>query len=738
MVSPSIRQQRGPARRCMVRRSGLGLASLSAERQEQAPAGLKRTEAGRAALTTAVSRLQKCSRLKEFPKRRFLKTSSSGVLVGADECAKEGEHGCAILGSRLRWPMKVCRTCQEKYSDDISFCSRDGTALESMSLWGEGTIVRGRYRILGKIGVGGMGEVYKACHAGFDELRAIKVISSQLMTDETFVKRFKQEAFIARKLQHPNAVRVDDIDEAEDGRPFIVMEFIEGQSLKNEILSQGSLPATRVCRIAKQVLAALDAAHRLGMIHRDIKPDNIVLVNTPGGEQAKVLDFGIAKLREAPHNEAARATPTTRGVLMGTPQYMSPEQAMGKPGDEIDARSDLYSLGVVMYEMLTGELPFKADTVMDMLLAHMQKPPRPLFVVRPSAQIPETLASLVMRTLNKKPKMRPPDAAALIEEITRVEKGMPLTALRILQPVATPSQPTRGADRSAGAQVGAGFRPLPPGPGPVTSTWRTQPRVAVGSGVSRRRAVWTKGVLVTLLATSVGFGVWYALTHRRAAVAARHRAEGEALAKKLLFLQAEQEYRAALELDPQDATARFALGNVLVQEKEWDKAIATYHVALGSKPDNAELHNNLAVCLQMTGKTDTAISEYREALRLKPDYVEAHGNLGNALQQQGDADEAIAEYRAVLRLNAEDADMHYRLGTALNAKGKPADAVTEFREALRIRPGFALAHCALGISLYNQGDPGAGAQEIRTAYGLAPDDPDVRAAYRQAFATGSR
>jgi len=321
--------------------------------------------------------------------------------------------------------MKSCPTCNTSYPTKYSVCPQDGTALVDVTTWPEGTLVRGKYRILCKVGQGGMGTVYKALHLAFDELRALKVISSELMSEETFVKRFRHEAVITRKLQHPNAVRVDDIDEAEDGRPFIVMEYIEGRSLKALIQQQGPLPVPRVCSIVRQVAAALDAAHHLGMVHRDIKPDNIVLIELPEGERAKVLDFGIAKLKEARLGETAGMTLTGTGLVIGTPQYMSPEQAMGKRGDQLDGRSDLYSLGIVMYQMLAGELPFKADTTMEMLLAHMQRPPTPIKALRPDLQIPDSIAALVMRTLEKNRDLRPASGKALIEELDRAEGGRP-------------------------------------------------------------------------------------------------------------------------------------------------------------------------------------------------------------------------------------------------------------------------------------------------------------------------
>lgn len=308
-----------------------------------------------------------------------------------------------------------------KYPDNSAEGPRDATPLAKAGDWSEGTVVRGKYRILSKVGQGGMATVYKALHLAFDELRALKVIAPELLMDELFVKRFKHEALITRKLQHPNAVRVDYIDEAEDGRPYIVMEFIDGKSLLNLIRKKGPLPVLRVCSIIKQCASALDAAHKLGMVHRDIKPDNIALVDSPDGETVKVLDFGIAKVKEARMGEAAGLTLTGAGVVIGTPQYMSPEQAMGKRGDELDGRADLYSLGVVMYQMLTADLPFRADSRMEMLLAHMQKPPTPIGVSHPELQVPENIAGLTLKLLEKNQNMRPANAQELIREINGVE-----------------------------------------------------------------------------------------------------------------------------------------------------------------------------------------------------------------------------------------------------------------------------------------------------------------------------
>lgn len=327
--------------------------------------------------------------------------------------------------------MKSCPACLATYPSHISFCPTDGRALTEFQEWSEGTVVRGKYRILSRVGQGGMGSVYKAVHLGFQELRALKVLNRELMNDPRFPKRFKQEAFTARKLVHPNVVRVEDIDESDDGQPFIAMELVEGENLGYVIEKEGALQLQRTCTIVKQIASALDFAHQLGVIHRDIKPHNIALVGgqsqsqngypRTNGEQVKVLDFGIAKVRET-YAETKPGTLTQTGLIVGTPQYMSPEQAKGRRGDDLDGRSDIYSLGVVMYQMLTGGLPFDATTTVEMLVAHLQGSPRPLHMIRPDLQIPDSIAEVVMKCLEKNRELRPPTGSALIQAIGRAEE----------------------------------------------------------------------------------------------------------------------------------------------------------------------------------------------------------------------------------------------------------------------------------------------------------------------------
>lgn len=240
------------------------------------------------------------------------------------------------------------------------------------------------------------------------------------------MQRFKNEAIITRKLQHPNAVRVDDLDIGEDGRPFIAMELVEGETLKGLILRSGPVGVSQTLEIALQVCQALQAAHALGLIHRDIKPDNIFLVpRRDAGAHVKVLDFGIARLKEgSPGRGLAGVTLTGTGVVIGTPEYMSPEQAMGKHGDQLDGRSDLYSLGIVIYRMLTGELPFKADTTVEMILHHIQTIPKPPQALKPELRIPSDISAIVMKALEKDPEQRFASAAAMADALRHAQASL--------------------------------------------------------------------------------------------------------------------------------------------------------------------------------------------------------------------------------------------------------------------------------------------------------------------------
>src|SRR5271170_314165 len=332
-------------------------------------------------------------------------------------------------------PVKSCPKCNSTYPTQFTVCPHDASTLLEVNELSDGAVIRGKYKIIQKIGEGGMGAVYKALHVKFNEICALKIVLPFHLQDPTFIQRFNAEAMLMRKLDHPHALRINDVDETEDGRPFFVMEFVEGEGL-DALLARGPLSATRAIGITIQACEALAAAHRLGVIHRDIKPANLMLARTADGSDCvKVLDFGIAKVKAgSPLRDGASLTQT--GALVGTPAYMSPEQCQGVHGDQLTESSDLYSLGVVLYQMLTGSVPFKADTAVGMLMAHLQQSPPDPRAMRP--EVPEPLVRVVFRALEKDPANRFATADEMREALENASSALGKTTigkLRAVSPV---------------------------------------------------------------------------------------------------------------------------------------------------------------------------------------------------------------------------------------------------------------------------------------------------------------
>lgn len=300
-----------------------------------------------------------------------------------------------------------CPTCNQTFSGDSRFCPFDGAPLADAPDWNPaadpllGRTIDGRYDVQSVVGEGGMGTVYEIRHKSLGRLFAMKVLRRDIAQDSELVARFIQEAKAAAAIGHPNIVAVSDFGalEAEPGKPelpFFVMEFLTGTSLASLLRTEKTLPTERVGRIMLQCAAALGAAHAAGVIHRDLKPDNIYLVRNAEQEFVKLLDFGVAKI-----DGGTRLTRV--GMVFGTPHYMSPEQAEGK---RIDPRADIYALGVIMYECFAGHVPFEADTYMGVLTKHMYVVPDPVEQHAPDGSALGAFGPIVMRCLAKHPEDR--------------------------------------------------------------------------------------------------------------------------------------------------------------------------------------------------------------------------------------------------------------------------------------------------------------------------------------------
>ncbi|WP_437538349.1 protein kinase [Sorangium sp. So ce726] len=327
--------------------------------------------------------------------------------------------GPARRGKAKQTPRaRRCPTCKQTFSGDSRFCPFDGDPLADAPDWNPsadpmlGRTIDGRYEVQAVVGEGGMGTVYEVRHKSLGRLFALKVLRHDIAQDAELVARFIQEAKAAAAIGHPNIVAVSDFGaiEVETGQaelPFFVMEFLSGTSLASLLRTEKTLPADRVGQIMLQCAAALGAAHSAGVIHRDLKPDNVYLVRNGDQEFVKLLDFGVAKVTGGKRL-------TRIGMVFGTPHYMSPEQAEGK---RIDARADIYALGVLMYECFAGRVPFEADTYMGVLTKHMYMSPEPLEQVMPDATTLGAFGPIVMRCLAKNPEERFSSMADLVEAI---------------------------------------------------------------------------------------------------------------------------------------------------------------------------------------------------------------------------------------------------------------------------------------------------------------------------------
>ena len=347
-----------------------------------------------------------------------------------------------------------------------------------------GTLFDGRYQVLRKLGAGGMANVYLAEDQELGRRVAIKILNERHANDEQFVERFRREAKNAAALSHPNIVSIYDRGEAE-GTYYIAMEYLDGRSLKELIVGHGPAPVKIAVEYARQILSALRFAHLKGSVHRDIKPHN-VLVDSDG--RVKVTDFGIAR--------AGASQMTEAGSIVGTAQYLSPEQARGAA---VDQRSDLYSLGIVLYELLTGTVPFSGDTPVEIAMKHLSQVPEPPSTRRPD--VPHELDLVVMRALAKNPDDRYQSAEEMDADLERVAGGGPVTpetaefATQIMRAPAEPFAPT-AATMITPARYASQIPPLPP---PIYYDVE-QP--------IHRRPIWP-WIAALLFAVGAGVGGWY-------------------------------------------------------------------------------------------------------------------------------------------------------------------------------------------------------------------------------------
>jgi serine/threonine-protein kinase len=374
--------------------------------------------------------------------------------------------------------MKTCQKCGTTYDDAVSFCSRDGEVLHDDHAEMIGRILDNQYEIEAFLAEGGMGAVYRARHTLLGDRVAIKVLPPEMRRNAEWLKRFQREGQAARRFRHPNSVIVHDLRTSSEGWNYLVMEYVEGRTLDEEMQARGGrLAPAESLRMIETVASVLDAAHAQGVVHRDLKPSNIML--TADGGTVKLLDLGIAKISDA---QAGSTALTTAGQLLGTPYYMSPEQWGEIPRDggiEIDGRADIYSLGVVVYQVTTGELPFQADTAIELRRAHCREQPRPLEEF--DASVPASWSRAMLRAMAKDRSERQSSAGEFAREL-REALALP-TAARA-------DAPTLAGTLNQTARAGRGVTPQHL----AAQTVQTAPTLAQAGAAPAKRS-WTLGLM---------------------------------------------------------------------------------------------------------------------------------------------------------------------------------------------------------------------------------------------------
>lgn len=386
--------------------------------------------------------------------------------------------------------VKLCPECGYQFSGEVRFCPFDGVALDPGAIWDTsqdpllGALIDQRYLVEEVLGEGGMGTVYRARHTTLGREFALKVLRRDLAGEADLSARFIQEAKAAASVSHPNIVQITDFGALDTGQPYFVMELLTGQSLGNLLQVQGALPPARGVRIVRQIAEALGAAHGHQIVHRDLKPDNIHIDNgaVTGRELIKVLDFGLAKV-------AGASRLTRKGMVFGTPHYMSPEQASGEP---VDHRSDIYALGVVMYEVFTGRLPFEADSYMGVLTKHLYVDPTPPSKLSTDgAQLGE-LEAVILRCLAKRPAQRFQSMAEVVEALDAVVAGEDDITLRGISRGLKP--PVNLLEPELRGEVAAELLRLPDAAGATPNYWKYGALLMFASvlGVAAAGFIWWK------------------------------------------------------------------------------------------------------------------------------------------------------------------------------------------------------------------------------------------------------
>jgi len=402
---------------------------------------------------------------------------------------------------------KICPVCKTEYGAGEVFCPNDGTRLGTGSQVSApakpaekadallGAVIDERYRIIRRIGEGGMGIVYEVEHVVIEKHLALKVLRDDYSSRPEVVARFRQEAKSASRIGNEHIVDISDFGETPSGASYFVMELLDGEDLANVLAREGTLPLSRAADIVTQCARALSAAHSKGIVHRDMKPENIFLTKRDGRPDfVKIVDFGIAKMSDIETDGQPGRKLTKTGMIFGTPEYMSPEQAAGK---QLDHRVDIYALGVIFFELLTGRVPFSGDTFMGVLTQHMFETPPSLLQANPNIQVPDAAEVFVRRALAKDASERFASCDELVAALDKTVRGVSLST----PPPVEGASPASGKSTKMGYGVPVRAAASSPQPLAIDETIETKPSKS-------SNALLYVGIALVALALGGG-GAWF-------------------------------------------------------------------------------------------------------------------------------------------------------------------------------------------------------------------------------------
>ncbi len=630
---------------------------------------------------------------------------------------------------------KFCGECAAplRPSEDISFTKTLEIPIRDLA---KGSTIAGRYEILEQLGRGGMGEVYRARDTKLDEEMALKLLRPEIASDKIMIDRFRNELKLARKITHKNVCRMYDFHE-EEGTPFITMEYVAGDDLKSQIQKRGKIPIEEALSITRQVTVGLIEAHELGVVHRDLKPQNI-MIDKKG--HAKIMDFGIARSVELPGV-------TTTGMIVGTPDYISPEQA---EGEEADQRSDIYSLGITLYEMVTGNVPFKGDTALSVAIKHKSQIPSDPKKLNP--EVSEDLSRLILICMEKKKERRYQSAEELLADLVKIEKGIPTEARAISTKV--PAYEMTGEVKWQNSIAVLPFVDLSPQrdqeyfcDGMVEELINSLTRIKDLRVVARTSAFSFKGKDIDIREIGKRLNV-------KTILEGSVRKAGNRLRITTQLVNVEQDFpiwsdRYDRELEDvfaiQDDIAKSIVNTLKIEflgEKEaplvkahtekpeayeaYLKGLFHYwklspeHVALALDYFQLALEKDPNYALAYTGISSVwgtrgmfgivppleAFPKVKEAvlkaLELDDTLSEVHYNLAIfRFYYEWDWGGAEIEFQRAIELNPNNANIHLIYSSFLDMMGRPEEAVAEIERALELDPLNFFAKCIYGLHLFN-------------------------------------